>query len=324
VPSAQLGRGDFVLKSGPAKTAADRPRVLVSILNYNSLEHTIEAIESFRAQTYPNMHLQMIDNASTTDCVPRIRARFPDLDVVAAGSNLGYTGGNNLALERGVAEGFDHVLVCNEDIVVAPDAVTNLVETAEANRDAGVVGGVEVDYESGTVRTTGGRRFPDWRCRFRWPVDPAPEVPPWTRVLYVQGALVLFTGPALALGVRFDDRLFIYWDEIELGYELKERGLAAYVDHRVAVRHRNKPGSFSIRSGYLQQRNRAYLAAKRFSRSKSWLYLAYSSLVEVPLKAVVRTFQGHPRFALACLLGQWDGLTGRMGKGRLESFHVVR
>jgi GT2 family glycosyltransferase len=266
----------------------------------------------------------MIDNASTTDCVPRIRARFPDLDIVLAGSNLGYTGGNNLALERGVAEGFDHVLVCNEDIVVAPDAVTNLVETAEANGDAGVVGGIEVDHESGAVRTNGGTRFPDWRCRFLWPVEPSSGGLPWRKVRYVQGALVFFTGCALALGVRFDDELFIYWDEIELGYELQARRLAAYVDHRVAVRHRNKPGSFSVRSGYLQQRNRVCLAEKRFSPWRKRLYLAYSTFAEVPLKAVLRTLQGHPRFALACVLGQLDGLRGRMGKGRLESLHVMR
>lgn len=317
---AELGRRVRFLKD---PSAAAGPRVLVSILNYNSLEHTIEAIESFRAQTYPNMHVQMIDNASTTDCVARIQKRFPDLDVVHAGSNLGYTGGNNLALARGLAEGYDHVLVCNEDIVLGPEALAHLVETAQANPDAGVVGGVEVDYESGEIRTTGGTRYPDWRCRIRWPVEEHGG-DPFRKVLYVQGALVMFTGRALVAGLRFDDPLFIYWDEVELGYALEERGLAAYVDRRVSVRHRNKPASFSVRTGYLQQRNRVYLAAKRFAPFRKWLYIAYSTLAEAPAKVVVRTLQGHPRFGLACLLGQWDGLTGRMGKGRLESFRVVR
>jgi GT2 family glycosyltransferase len=265
----------------------------------------------------------MIDNASTTDCVVRIREKFPDLDVVDAGANLGYTGGNNLALARGRAEGYDYVLVCNEDIVVGPETVGHLVETAEANRDAGVVGGVEVDYESGEIRATGGIRYPDWRCRIRWPVEEHGGAP-FRKVLYVQGALVMFTRRALAAGLRFDDPLFIYWDEVELGYALEERGLAAYVDRRVSVRHRNKPVSFSVRTGYLQQRNRVYLAEKRFTPFRKWLYIAYSTFAETPVKAVVRTLQGHPRFALACVLGQWDGLVGRMGKGRLESLHVMR
>lgn len=300
------------------------PTVLVSILNYNSFEPTLEAIASFRAQTYPAMTLQMVDNASTTDCVERIAKAFPDLSIVRSSSNLGYTGGNNLALEKGIAEGFDYVLICNEDIAVGPDAVAHLVETARSRPDAGVVGGVEVDYETGRPRATGGTRFPDWRFRIRWPVDAAPAGLPSARVLYVQGALVMFTRAALEAGIRFDDALFIYWDEIELGYQLRDKGLAAHVDHRVEVRHRNKPASLSIRTGYLQQRNRTYLAKKYFRGWKKWAYLAYSNMVEIPGKLLVRTAQGHGRFARACLLGQWDGLRGRMGKGRLESFSLLR
>ena len=300
------------------------PRVLVSILNYNSFEPTLEAIASLRAQTYPAMKLQMVDNASTTDCVEKIARAFPDLEIVRSKSNLGYTGGNNLALERGIAEGFDYVLICNEDIAVGPDAVAHLVETARSRPDAGILGGVEVDYDTGRPRTTGGTRFPDWRFRMRWPVDPPPAGSPSAKVLYVQGALVMFSRAALEAGIRFDDALFIYWDEIELGYRLQEKGLAAYVDHRVRVRHGNKPASFSIRTGYLQQRNRLYLAKKYFRGWKKWAYLAYSNLVEVPVKLLVRTVQGHGGFARACLLGQWDGLRGRMGKGRLERFALLR
>src|SRR5260221_4774456 len=238
------------------------PRVLVSILNFNSFEYTLETIAALRAQRYPEMHLQMIDNASTTDCVSRIRRVFPDLDIVCSPSDLGYTGGNNLALERGLAEGFDAVIVCNEDIAVESDAVGFLVETAFANADAGVVGGIETDYETRRVRTTGGTEFPDWRLRVRWPVEETPPGPPWRRVLFAQGALVLFTRRALERGLRFDDRLFLYWDEIDVGYALRDLGLAAYVDHRVRVRHRNVPALLSVRVGYFQQRNRVYLANK--------------------------------------------------------------
>ena len=300
------------------------PRVLVSVLTYNSPERAIETLSSLRALDYPSFHVQLVDNGSRGDAVDRIRSRFPDLDVVRAGSNLGYAAGNNLALERGVTEGFDHVLTCNDDIAVAPDSLTHLVETASVHDDAGVVGGVEVDAVSGRVRTTGGIRFPDWRCRIRWALDTPPPGRSASRALFVQGALVLFTRRGLERGVRFEERLFMYWEEIELGYELASRGLAAYVDHRVAVRHRNDPAALNARTGYLQQRNRVYLARKRFSPSRRAAYLVYSTFVELPGKVIVRTLQGHPRFALACLLGQWDGIRGRMGPGRLETLQAVR
>ena len=300
------------------------PRVLVSVLTYNSPERAIDTLSSLRALDYPSFHLQLVDNGSRGDAVDRICSRLPGLDVVRAGSNLGYAAGNNLALERGVTEGFDHVLTCNDDIRLAPDALGHLVETAETREDAGVVGGVEVDDRSGLPRTTGGLALPDWRCRIRWTLDSPAAGGTASRALFVQGAVVLFTRRALERGVRFDDNLFMYWDEIELGYELSSRGLAAYVDHRVLVRHRNVPEALNPRTGYLQQRNRAYLARKRFSPGRRAVYLVYSTLVELPGKMIVRTLQGNPRFALACLLGQWDGIRGRMGPGRLESLQAVR
>ncbi len=299
------------------------PRVLVSILNHNKFEEAADTIRAFRAQTYAEMTLQLIDNASTTDCLTRLRALFPDLEVVASSSNLGYAGGNNLALERGVRESFDYVLVCNADILVEPDAVANLIETGESLPRIGLVGGVEVDFASGRVRTTGGLRFPNWRFRFGWPISPEPKGQPWRRVLYVQGALGLFARRALELGVRFDDQLFMYWEEIDLAYTLSEKQLWAYVDYRVRYRHRNKPKTFNNRTGYFQQRNRVYLARKHFPVWKSRLYVAYATLLEVPLKFVVRTIQGYPSFAWACVLGHRDGLAGRMGRGRVESLARV-
>ena len=306
------------------KAATPLPRVLVSVLTYNSGQRAVETVASLRALAYPRFHLQVVDNGSTDGSAKLLRERFPDLDVVDSGSNRGYAGGNNLALERGVAEGFDHVLTCNDDIAIAPDALGHLVETAEAREDAGVVGGVEVDDASGRPRTTGGLQPPDWRCRIRWSLDSPAPGDSASRALFVQGALVLFTRRGLERGVRFDENLFMYWDEIELGYELASHGLAAYVDHRVLVHHRNDPAALNARTGYLQQRNRAYIARKRFSSGRRMAYLAYSTFLELPGKVIVRTLQGHPRFALACLLGQWDGIRARMGPGRLESLPAVR
>lgn len=304
--------------------AEDPPRVLVSILTYNSGERAFETVRSVRALAYPRFHVQVVDNGSTDDSVERLLARFPGLDVVKSDSNRGYSGGNNVALARGVAEGFDHVLTCNDDISIDPDALAHLVETAETHEDAGVVGGVEADHASGRPRTTGGLEPPDWRCRIRWTLDHPPAGGASSRALFVQGALVLFTGRALERGLRFDEDLFMYWDEIELGYELESRGLAAYVDHRVLVRHRNDPAALNARTGYLQQRNRAYIARKRFPPGGRVLYLVYSTFVELPLKVLVRTLQGHWGFARACALGHWDGIRGRMGRGRLESLEAVR
>src|SRR5436309_11926559 len=119
------------------------PRVLVSILIYNSYDNTVVTIECFLKQDYGNMHLMLVDNGSSDGSADRIQARFPDLDVVRTDKNLGYTGGNNFALEYGVQHGYDEVVIANEDIEVDEDAISNLVSASLMDADAGLSGGWE-------------------------------------------------------------------------------------------------------------------------------------------------------------------------------------
>jgi GT2 family glycosyltransferase len=133
----------------------------------------------------------------------------------------------------------------------------------------------------------------------------------------VQGALVLLTRAALDAGVRFNEDLFAYVDEIDLGLQAARAGLRAYVDPRVEVRHKVRHGPLSPTEGYLILRNRWYVV-RRWGR---WHHRAVCLLSlgvgDLPYRCLRRTLQGHGRYARACFLGLWDGLRGKMGPGRI-------
>ena len=301
-----------------ANVATRHPRVLVSVLNYRAFDDTVATVRSLLSQDYENYHLQIVDNASPNDSVEQLRARLPGVDVRVTDRNLGYCGGNNYALRQGVAEGYDYIIVCNDDIELEPSALRHLVETAAAQPDAGVVGAVEICHYTSAVRAVRGTQFSLWTSRSRW----STELPAKTTALgatYVQGAMVLFTRRALEAGVFMNEDLFGYYDEADIGFQLQRAGLRAYVDPRVRVRHKNREKFFNLRSGYLHQRNRVYIV-RRYGR---WYHRVVfhlgMALVELPAKTIVRSLQGRASFARACLLGYADGVSGRMGKGRLDA-----
>lgn len=298
--------------------AAQRPRVLVSVLNYKSVDDAVATVRSLQRQDYANVHLQVVDNASPNDCVAEIQRQVSEVDIQVTKENLGYCGGNNYALRQGLAEGYDYVVVCNEDIEVAPDAIRCLVETAESHPDAGVVGAVEVCHFTDEVRVVRGTGFSFWTSRPRWSVDLSEGSAP-LNASYVQGAMVLFTRRALEAGVFMNEDLFIYYDEADLGFQLARARLHAYVDPRVRVRHKNRVKYYNARSGYLHQRNRVYVVhryGKWYHRVSFHLGVA---LIELPSKLIVRSVQGRARFAWACVLGYVDGVAGRVGPGRATS-----
>jgi hypothetical protein len=282
--------------------------VLVSVLAYNSPDSTVETLRSLRRQTYPDFHLLLIDNASDENSLERVAREFPGLEVRRLPENRGYTGGNNFALDLARAGGYDCLLVATHDVEVGPRALEYLVETAASRPDAAVVGAVELNPSTGRARGSAGGAYSKWFSRLSWETAAPAETAAPREVFCAHGALMLLTGSAVAAGVRMDENLFMYFDEVDLGFRLREKGLRALVDPRVVFRHNRGPETFTPRVGRLMQRNRLYVARKHGRWFEALFYALYSTLFELPAKVVVRSLQGRARFALACVAGQLDGL----------------
>ncbi len=116
------------------------PKVAAVVVNYNGKDVTMQAVESLRRMTYPNFDLIVLDNASTDGSPEALASAFPGLLQVRVevnrGSSSGYAAGFRWAFEQG----YDYVLLLNNDIEVEPDLLTELVKAAESDPKIGCVG----------------------------------------------------------------------------------------------------------------------------------------------------------------------------------------
>jgi GT2 family glycosyltransferase len=294
------------------------PRVLVSVLSHNNAPATVAALRCLSRQTYPDYQLQLVDNASTDDTASRAAREFPGLDIKILQENTGYTGGCNRVLRQAREEGYEYVIICTHDVEVDERAVERLVETALACPAAGIVGAVEHNLSVNKSRAAGGGSYSKWFSRAAW--QSARGTDALREVFSVHGALLMLTPQTLASDVLMDENLFMYFDEADFGFQLRRMNLRAVVDGRVVMRHAGDSRLYAPPVGYLMQRNRLYMVRKHGRWYQQAFYVFYSSLVELPLKVLVRALQGHGSFARACVEGQIDGLLGRMGAGRLKGY----
>ncbi|MEW6577696.1 MAG: glycosyltransferase family 2 protein [Chloroflexota bacterium] len=109
-------------------TNTNKPLVYISVLNWNGADNTIRCLESLEHLDYPNCRILVVDNASMDDSVARIQAAFPDIEIICSPENLGYAGGNRLALDRAMQDGAELFWILNNDAIAKPDALMELVK----------------------------------------------------------------------------------------------------------------------------------------------------------------------------------------------------
>lgn len=139
------------------------PRVEIIILNWNNPGDTLACLESVFRLDYPNYHVLVVDNHSTDDSVARIRARFPDLDLLVTGENLGYAGGNNAGIQHTLPADPDYVCVLNNDTAVEPAFLSALVGAMEQDPRIGLAGPLMRYFEPPDLIFSAGCEI-DWRC----------------------------------------------------------------------------------------------------------------------------------------------------------------
>ncbi len=103
----------------------------------------------------PEVEVIVVDSASRDNSAAVVRDRFPWVRLIACEKNIGFTRGNNLALE--IAQG-RHLMLLNPDTLVHGDALNQLVEYLDAHPEVGIVG-PHVLNEDGSTQST-RRRFP--------------------------------------------------------------------------------------------------------------------------------------------------------------------
>ncbi|MDZ7356735.1 MAG: glycosyltransferase family 2 protein, partial [candidate division KSB1 bacterium] len=115
------------------------PSVAVIILNWNNWQDTVECLESLAQIDYPNYQVIVIDNGSSDDSVVQLKHRFDWIRLFETGENLGFSAGVNYGIER--AKDSELVLLLNNDTIVAPNFLTELVKTIQSDNTIGLVGG---------------------------------------------------------------------------------------------------------------------------------------------------------------------------------------
>ena len=253
------------------------PHVVIIVLNWNRKEDTLATIESLAEVTYPNFETVVVDNGSSDDSVAAVRTRFPELEVIETGENLGFAQGNNVGLRHARQRGADYALLLNNDVTVAPDFLNHLLKVIDADPSIGVVGPTIYYFDlPDTIWSAGGRI--DWTSgkSFMLGIDERPGDDEYiTReVDFVSGCALLARISALEKAGDLDARFFMYYEETEWCVRIRRAGYRILHVPQAKIWHKIQPSDGRADSPavhYYMVRNRLLFLQATRAGLRPWL-----------------------------------------------------
>ncbi len=104
-------------------------KIAVVMVNYNGLQDTLFAIESVLKSSV-EVQIILVDNDSKNNDAEKIKNYCPSVFVIESKENLGFSGGNNLGIKFALENGFEYILLLNNDTIIDSKMIENLLKHA--------------------------------------------------------------------------------------------------------------------------------------------------------------------------------------------------
>lgn len=306
-----------------ACSSSAKPKILVSILNWNGAAKTLHCLASIKDEqattsSVANVEVLVLDNGSRSEDCAALKADLPTfVTLQCLPVNLGFTGGHNVAIASAIAEGYDFIWLLNNDAEVEPGTLLKLVNEILLDDKTGAVSPIlrNSDDRTSIVRCVNTHNWVNWGSNRIVEIDEAQRLQDTSPdSVWLDGTAILFRVKALAQTGPLDDRLFAYYDDDDIGTRLARNGwysrcvFGATVYHDVRYTYEEYPPYLV----YLLQRNHMlfyYTNTPPPYRNKLYLRLIDKAFFE----ANRRRDRGLPEQSDVMLLAIEDFIWGRFG-----------
>jgi len=221
--------------------AASDLMVYIVVLNWNGREETLACLRSLEPVWNERTKGIVVDNGSTDGTPDAVRAAFAAVEVLEAGQNLGFTGGNNIGLRIALDRGADYVLLLNNDTVVDPRFLREMLTVATVSEEIGFVSPKIYFLDPPDLLWFAGARFSTWTGYGRVIGYREPDRGQYDNVRTIDrpcGCAVLVSRRLCREVGLMDDRLFLYADEVEWMLRARKHGFKACYAPKAKVWHK--------------------------------------------------------------------------------------
>lgn len=295
----------------------------VVIINWNQAAATIRCVNSLLAWKHAAPEVWVVDNASSDNSRELIPRSCPAISYLYSDVNLGFAGGNNMALRK-IASRAGAVLLLNNDAAIDEDQALRLLAVLGNNPRIGVIGPLlEEGQGKRQVIMAGGRDISRHLYTRRIYSVAANDGHPdsFCSVDYVPGTVAMVRTDLLQTIGLLDEDYFFSGEMADFCRRARSAGWTCAVCPQSVAAHEPEDGAVrATLYRYYTLRNRFLFVRKHEPAARRRLFAFWIGCGA--LMAAIACLRGHPAQARAAWLALRDGLAGRFGN-RNELFGAL-
>lgn len=275
---------------------ASWPIIAIVTVMYRCQRFVQPLLESVASVDYPRerLSLHLVDNspgdgtfAAAQVAMAQLKDRLPVICCHEPGENVGFAKGNNLALRRALESGADYVFLLNPDATFEPNALRAAVDYARQHPKVGSVQSLlvlgdapdQVNTLGNAIHFLGFGYVAGYRSlRSVVPTSPRP-------IGFSSGACVLLSTSVLRKVGLFDETLWLYHEDLDLGWRIRLAGFENMIVPSSVCRHHYE-FSRSTSKWYWMERNRWLVIIKNYRLRTIVLLLPLLLITDLGLLAL--------------------------------------
>ena len=242
-----------------------QPLVSIIILNYNAGQILLDCFESVIKTNYDNFEIIIVDNASKDKSHRKCKEKFERVRIIENEKNLGYCEGNNIGIKNAKGE---FIVILNPDTTVHPDWLNELF-CAYNKFGEGLYQPKHLSLSEKTVYMSAGNMlniFGFGYAREKGKKDKN-QFNKIEEIGYASGTCLFTSSSVLKKVGLFDPFIFLYHDDLDLGWRASHLGIKSYYVPTAIIYHAE---SYSLRWSaekfYWLERNRKYCLLTHYSK----------------------------------------------------------
>lgn len=273
-------------------------RICAVTLNYFGAEDTIACTNQLCRQQVERVCV--VDNSADTGQAARLTGAFAGqkkIMLLETGENVGFAAGVNYGLRRLTLSDFDAVLVVNNDTLIPDGFIANLTNGAYTT-GLHIAGPTIHHYPNTKKLWSRGSHYNAW-----FGLVTHRPVPPGT-IFYLTGCCLLIQCPVFRTIGMFDERFFMYGEDVEFCFRAARAGLKTGVIDEAILFHKTSASSVNNSFFYEQQVARSHLLLSQclFDRPGTRLLSTCTKIIALCARVLLRTLRFGNLNALKGLL----------------------